>query len=385
MYETCFNLNRRPFGCVPRADQYFPAAGIEAARATLTRCIERAEGAGLLVGPAGTGKTLLCQLLAEQFKGTFQVALLSSGRMTTRRGLLQAILYELGQPYRGMDEGELRLSLAEHLTLGDKCPQGMVLLVDEAHALPLRLLDEIRALTNLAQAGQPRVRLVVAGSRTLEEHLASPKLESFNQRVVARCYLEALNRAETQDYIHAQIAAAGGKGPQIFPAEACQGVYKATDGVPRLINQVCDHALLLAYAAGQRQLDAARIEEAWADLQQLPTPWNEQAQPSHNVIEFGGLDDEPRRSGPGLRPRPAGRRAGGSRPRPLGSTSCRKAKTATTRRWATWNRPTGCARSRTCWPTWSRSSARPVRSGPRSSWSSTRRRIRSKSRLSKRK
>ena len=79
MYETFFNLNRRPFGCVPRAEQYFPAAGIEAARATLTRCIERAEGVGLLVGPAGTGKTLLCQLLAEQFTGPV------SGRPAQRR------------------------------------------------------------------------------------------------------------------------------------------------------------------------------------------------------------------------------------------------------------------------------------------------------------
>ncbi len=292
MYETLFNLSQRPFGCVPQVDQYYPAASIEAARTTLARCLQRAEGVGLLVGPAGTGKTLLCQLLAEQFKGEFQVALLGSGRIATRRALLQAILYELGQPYRGMDEGDLRLSLAEHLTLDDRCPRGAVLLVDEAHALPLRLLDEIRVLTNLAHEGQPRVRLLVAGNRMLEEHLASPKLESFNQRVVARCYLEALNRTETQEYIYSRIAAVGGQGPQIFPAEACQSVYKATDGVPRLVNQVCDHALLLAYAAGQRTLEPARVEEAWADLQQLPTPWNEQPQPSDNIIEFGGLEDD---------------------------------------------------------------------------------------------
>ncbi len=292
MYETFFNLNQRPFACVPRVERYYPAAGIEAARSTLSRCLERDEGVGLVVGAAGTGKTLLCQLLAEQFRGQFQVVLLSGGRLGTRRALLQAILYELGQPYRGMDEGELRLALAKHLTRSKKCPHGAVLLVDEAHALPLRLLDEVLALTNLAQEGQPRVRLVAAGNRILEERFASPKLESFNQRVVARCCLEALNRSETQDYIHAQIAAVGGNGPAIVPEEACQAVYKATDGVPRLINQLCDHALLLAYAAGQRQLDAAQVEEAWADLQQLPTPWNEQAAPSDNVIEFGGLEDE---------------------------------------------------------------------------------------------
>jgi hypothetical protein len=207
--------------------------------------------------------------------------------------LLQAILYELRQPYRGMDEGELRLALAEYVTSSDKCPQGIVLLVDEAHALPLRLLDEIRALTNLARQEQPRVRLMLAGNRVLEERFSSPKLDSFNQRVVARCYLESLNRTETQEYIHSRIAAVGGKGPRLIPAEACAAVYQATDGVPRLINQVCDHALLLAYAGGLRQLEPALVQEAWADLQQLPTPWNEHSQAGGEVIEFGGLQDEP--------------------------------------------------------------------------------------------
>ena len=195
---------------------------MEAARKTLTRCVERAEGVGLIVGPSGTGKTLLCRILAGQFRGAFNVALLSSGGLGPRRALLQAILYELGQPCRGMDEGELRLSLVEHLTSPDKSPQGMVLLVDEAQALSLRLLDEIRALTNLVHNDQPRVRLVVAGNRVLEERFASPKLDSLTQRVVARCYLESFNRSETQEYIHALIAAAGAKGPRLFPGGVLQ-------------------------------------------------------------------------------------------------------------------------------------------------------------------
>ena len=188
MYESYFGLSQRPFASVPRVEHYFPAAGVEAARKTLTRCVERAEGVGLIVGPSGTGKTLLCRILAEQFRGRFEVALLRSGRLGARCALLQAILYELGQPYRGMDEGELRLSLTEHLTSIDKSPQGMVLLVDEAQTLPLRLLDEVIALTNLVHEDQPRVRLIVAGNRLLEERFASPKLESLSQRVVARCY-----------------------------------------------------------------------------------------------------------------------------------------------------------------------------------------------------
>src|SRR5258708_400356 len=101
MYESFFQLNERPFSAAPRLDRYFPARAIEAARQTLTRCIERAEGAALLVGPSGSGKSLLCQLLADQFQSSFAVALLANGRLSSRRALLQAILFELGLPYRG--------------------------------------------------------------------------------------------------------------------------------------------------------------------------------------------------------------------------------------------------------------------------------------------
>jgi type II secretory pathway predicted ATPase ExeA len=296
MYNGCFGLNRRPFVAVPQVDYYFPAGTMETARTTLARCIQRGEGAGWVVGPSGTGKTLLCLMLAEQFRRSFHVAMLASGRLSSRRALMQAILYELGRPYRGMDEGELRLSIVDYLTVGDGAPRGMVLLVDEAHTLPLRLLDEIRLLGNLSRNGQPAVRLVLAGAPALEERFASPKLDSFSQRLTARCYLEAFNRTETENYIQTQISAAGGCGEEMFPEPACQNVFQATGGVPRLINQVCDHALLLAHAAGEKVVQPARIEEAWADLQQLPTPWNGEAEtggPPSSVIEFGSLDDAP--------------------------------------------------------------------------------------------
>jgi len=294
MYDGCFGLNRRPFVSVPQVDYYFPARAIDDARNTLARCIQRGEGAGLVVGPSGTGKTMLCLLLAEQFGQSFLVVMLPSGRLSTRRALFQAILYELGRPYRDMDEGELRLAVMEYLTVGDGGEHGMVLLVDEAHTLPLRLLEEIRLLTNLARGGQPLVRLVLAGNAVLEERFASPKLDSFSQRLGGRCYLEAFSRTETQSYIQSQIDSAGGQGDQLFSEAACQSVFQATGGIPRLINQVCDHALLLAYVAGRTSIEPINIEEAWADLQQLPMPWNGETQSDQDesgVIEFGSLDD----------------------------------------------------------------------------------------------
>jgi type II secretory pathway predicted ATPase ExeA len=294
MYDGYLGLNRRPFASVPQIDHYVSANAIEGARTTLARSIQRGEGPGLVIGPSGTGKTLLCLLLAEQFRRSFQVVMLHSGRLSTRRALFQAILYELGQPYRGMDEGETRLAVIDYLMAGDGSSRGIVLLIDEAHTLPLRLLEEIRLLTNLVRSGQPLVRAVLAGAPVLEERFASPKLDSFSQRLSARCYLEALNHTETEQYVHAQIDAAGGQGEQIFPTETCDSIFQATGGVPRLINQLCDHALLLAYVAGRGRIEPANVDEAWGDLQQLPTPWNGESkdEPAGGVIEFGSLDDQ---------------------------------------------------------------------------------------------
>ena len=192
----------------------FPVRQLKAARQNLTRCIERAEGVGLLVGPAGTGKTLLCHVLAEEFRGRCFIALLDSGRICTRRALLQAISFEIGLPFRGIEEGDLRLAIVDRISprkqTGEMSPP-LVVLVDEAHALPLRLVEELRLLSNTVRNGEALVRVVLAGSPALEERLASPKLESFNQRISARCYLEALDRRKRSSTFASSFAMWGAK------------------------------------------------------------------------------------------------------------------------------------------------------------------------------
>lgn len=301
MYESFFGLEARPFLASPIAERYYPAVSIEQARETVARCIERAEGPAVILGSAGTGKSTLCQVLAHQMREKFRVATLASARLCTRRALLQNILFELKQPYRDREEGELRLSLIDFLEPSDTCPHGMLLLVDEAHVLPLRLLEEIRMLTNLVRDGQPRVRLVLAASLLLDERLASPRLESFNQRIAARCYLQSMNRDETAGYIRAQVTAVGGEPERVFTDDALQAVYSATDGIPRLVNQVCDHVLVMAAIGRHAPVDAAGVEEAWADLQQLPSSWasreevtessSESPAEDAGILEFGELDE----------------------------------------------------------------------------------------------
>jgi len=293
MYEIFFELQSRPFLPAPHTARYYPAEVIENARRTLGRCIDRGEGAGLIVGPPGTGKSLLCQVLADDYTDRFAVALLRSGRLGTRPALLQAILYELKLPYRGMDEGELRLMLVDHLEPTAESHEGLLLLIDEAHTLPSRLLEEVRMLTNFVRNGQPRVRVVLAGSPVLEERFASPKLTSFSQRLAVRCYLESLDAGETAAYVRAQLASVGGNPTQVFDDGALRSIYRATDGIPRLINQLCDHALILASLGGVERLTSEAIEEAWADLQQLPAPWNGSTDKTQSslIVEFGALDD----------------------------------------------------------------------------------------------
>ncbi len=299
MYESFFGLSQRPFPAAPVARRYFPGTSIDAARAQLLRCLQRGEGPALVVGGPGLGKTLLLLVVADQLQEQFPVALLTSGLIRSRKELLQTLLEAVGEDDLLGEEADLRLRLTRKLSRDERFQRGVLLLVDEAHTLEPPLLDELRMLTNLAREGEPVVRLVLAGTMRLEEHVSLPELESLNQRLALRCYLECFDKAETADYVRFELAVSGGQAEHVFEPEAYEAIYRATDGVPRLINQVCDHALLLAQARGVKPVSDPLIQEAWAQLQQLPTPWTEPqtscsgGEPDSAVIEFGSLEDEP--------------------------------------------------------------------------------------------
>jgi type II secretory pathway predicted ATPase ExeA len=313
----------RPFLSAPNPKRYFAAGAIEDARQRIVRAIARNEGPAMLVGGAGTGKSLLLAVLGEQFSGRMAVVSLAGAQLCTRRALLQVILCELGLAYRGLDEGELRLAILQYLRGAETAPANMVgavargshahadvgmapknrrskprrvlLLVDEAESLPVRLLEELRALTNIVTQGMPLVSLVLAGGPILEERFADPQLDMFAQRIAARCYLAPLTREETLHYVSSQVAAAGMQAERLFAAEALEAIHAATGGVPRMINQLGDQLVWMAEETGVMPLDAALVQQAWSDLQQLPAPWNTEGQGAATgdggtVVEFGELD-----------------------------------------------------------------------------------------------
>jgi len=265
----------RPFAAVPRVGSYHPATAIEAARADLERAVRRGEGFGVVVAPPGTGKTQLLAVLADRLRGDFDVALLAGARICTRRALWQSILAELGEPYRGLEEGDLRMAVVERVRTLAASASGLVLLLDEAHTLPERLLEEIRLLSGLPTP-IPAVHVVLSGTLDLEERLASPRHESLMQRIAVRCALGRLDHAETTAYLRTQCNAASLRWEERFAPGCEDAVFTISDGVPRVINQVCDRSLRLAEeradaGSGVVRVVPGDIEEAWRRIQQLPT------------------------------------------------------------------------------------------------------------------
>lgn len=300
MTTDLFQFRHRPYSATPNVSNYVPFEAIEGAIDSVLGNVRRGAGTAVVIGAAGLGKTMLCQVLAQRLTESHEVVMLATSSLCTRRALLQNVLFELGLPYRDRDEGELRLGLLDHLRSKHNTSSGMVMLVDEAQTMPLRLLEEVRVLANITRDGKARVHLVFVGNQSFDEKLNNPKLDAIQQRIATRCYLFPMNREETARFVSRQWTQSISEGtPLPFDTAALRRVHDASEGIPRLINQICDHALMLANARRLKHVSDELIQEAWSDLQQLPTPWQVnhretpltlgQAQPT--IIEFGTLDD----------------------------------------------------------------------------------------------
>src|SRR5277367_4736384 len=163
MSESLFGLRKRPFAALPDVECFVPLEGICQAFDSLLQAAADGRGIGVLTAPAGLGKTLVCQRLARELSANFRVAFLPSGNFLTRRSLLQAILFELGHSFVRMGDQELRLALTSVIRRLRPGRGTIALIVDEAHLLAPRMLEELRALTNFADAGESLLRLVICG------------------------------------------------------------------------------------------------------------------------------------------------------------------------------------------------------------------------------
>jgi len=285
MYAEFFQLTRRPFSATPDPNCcYLSSPGIARVLSDVVSCIEGGQGISIVTGEAGIGKSLLMQYLAQELQDRYLIASIGSCQFPTARSLLQAILFEIGQPYQGKTDQELRLELIGGLKDSVGESDGNILLLDEAHLLSTRLLEEVRVLADLSHEGEPLLQIVLAGQPQLDERLTEPACATFNQRIAVQVGLPLLSRQETMEYIDCRTRHAGQPATELFTLDAMMLIAQASDGLPRCVNQLCDHALMLAYVEQAPRVDVEIVRMALEDLQQLPLHWN----PS--TMSLGPLD-----------------------------------------------------------------------------------------------
>ena len=265
MYTHFFRFREPPFSITPDPAFLYLSPRHHEALAHLLYGTGESGGFVQLTGEVGTGKTTVIRTLLEQRMPEVDVALILNPRQTAPE-FLQSICDELGVAYtepaspKGLVDALNRHLLATHAR-----NRRTVLIIDEAQNLSEDLLEQIRLLTNLETSKQKLLRIMLIGQPELDELLARPGLRQLSQRITARFHLTALSRDETHEYIAHRLRVAGGDA-SLFDAAAMRAVYRHSGGVPRLINVLCDRALLAAYGANEPRVRATRVAEAARSL-----------------------------------------------------------------------------------------------------------------------
>jgi general secretion pathway protein A len=256
MYKAFFNLTRNPFDLTPDPSCFVPTRRHNEALAALYYGIRRHKGFVVLTGEVGTGKTLLLRCLLRLLKESKDVsyAYLFNGRLSPTE-FLQYILADFGLPTSGKNKSDLLFELGQFLVSRGSRKMTTVLIVDEAHHLSADILEEVRLLSNLETEDDKLLQIVLVGQPELDEKLDSVGLRQLKQRIAVRTHLGSLDAQEAKRYIQQRLQIAGVDpiSNPLFSEETIAAVFHHSHGLPRLINTICDNALVTAYA---RQLPA---------------------------------------------------------------------------------------------------------------------------------
>ncbi len=268
MYKRFFGLTRNPFELSPDPYFLFATARHDEALASILHGVLRHKGFIVVTGEVGTGKTLLVSCLLELLRREKIASANIFNPCLSPLEFLRYIVVDLGIKAAGQDKGSLLLELNNYLIERYRRNTTTVLIVDEAQHLEMELLEEIRLLTNLETPQQKLLQIVLVGQPELDLKVDSPDLRQLKQRIALRCQLEPLQEEETRSYIlqRLQRAGANSHAATMFPKETIASVYRYSRGIPRLINTVCENALIAAYAAEAQTVRPQVIEEVAKDL-----------------------------------------------------------------------------------------------------------------------
>ena len=261
MYKKFFGLRENPFNVNPDPRYLFLTSCAQEALASLTYGIQNRKGIILLTGEVGTGKTTLLNKLLDWLRQQqAATAFIFNTRLSVDQ-LFEFLVADFGIPCESRTKSEMLMRLNRWLLDRYRAGETAVLVVDEAQNLSSQVLEEIRLLTNLETSTEKLLQIVLSGQPELKEKLKQPHLRQLRQRITLRCKTGPLSLAETNGYVAERLRIAGANGEPVFSPEAIKSVYNYARGIPRVINLLCEHALINAYVDQQRPIPAPLVDE----------------------------------------------------------------------------------------------------------------------------
>ena len=271
-FFSFFGLREDPFHVSPDPRFYYPTRAQEAALAELLFGIESRKGFMVLSGEAGTGKTTLLNQLLDWLQRHNRSTAYVFHALLDPVELLQFILRDFGIPCSSHHKGHLVSALHDWLLARNSAGDLPVLIIDEAQALPQQTLDELRLLLNLETPRGKLLQIILSGQPELDEKLRLPTLRQLRQRIIFHSRLPLLAPGETASYISCRLAAAGCGDSSLFPTDAVQAIYASSRGIPRVVNLLCEHALIAAFAEQQHVISPEIIQRIAMDFDLLAKP-----------------------------------------------------------------------------------------------------------------
>ncbi len=274
MYLDLFKLKELPFRLSPDPQFLYLSKNHARAKAYMESTIWFTDGFVVITGEIGAGKTTLIETFLREVDDSVAVAQINQTQVSALE-FLQSVLVQFGfQPFK-MRKAELLATLNQFLVEQYTAHRKVLLIVDEAQNLSPRVLEEIRMLSGVETTKEKVLRIILAGQPELNDKLDAPELVQLAQRIRLRFHLTALSPQDVETYIRHRLEIAGAEGREIFAQETFEKIFRYTGGTPRLINTLCDTAMMAAYTSDRDRVTLADIDAALAELQ-----WNEAAPPT---------------------------------------------------------------------------------------------------------
>jgi len=266
VYLEFFGLTRAPFDITPNPRFLFHSSKHREAFNHLLYGIRERKGFVQLTGEVGAGKTTLCRALLEQLDSNFSTALILNPVLNPDE-MMKAIAMEFGLDVQGRDRLETVSAISGFLLNQIEAGRETVLIIDEAQNLTEELLEQVRLLSNIEMDDRKLLQIVLLGQPELRDRLNSPRLKQLRQRITVRFHLAPLTRAEVAQYIRHRLQVSGAHAGPKFSLPALWRIFNYSGGIPRLVNAVCDKALLASFVKRSQLISYSMVGRAIRELE----------------------------------------------------------------------------------------------------------------------